>query len=65
MMHGFLPLPPDFMMDVISGQVPKDWKAQHPDFTAESLFKYWTDLLAKGKPDFLLSGDRNASEQCT
>jgi hypothetical protein len=44
--HGIVcpPLvnPPDFMMDVISGQVPDGYRAAHPDFTADSLFGMWT-----------------------
>ncbi len=30
------------MMDVISGQVPDRFRADHPEFTADSLFGYWT-----------------------
>ena len=29
------------MMDVISGQVPDRFRADHPEFTAESLFGFW------------------------
>jgi hypothetical protein len=31
----------DFMMDVISGQVPDRFRADHPEFTADSLFGLW------------------------
>lgn len=31
----------DFMMDVISGQVPDRFRADHPEFTSDSLFGFW------------------------
>jgi hypothetical protein len=31
----------DFMMDVIAGQLPAEYKAAHPDFSPDSLFASW------------------------
>ncbi|RYY34218.1 hypothetical protein EON62_03490, partial [archaeon] len=33
--------PADFMLDVVGGDVPPDWKAAHPEFTPTSLFSLW------------------------
>ena len=53
------------MMDVISGQVPDDWRRQHPDFDSETLFKQWNDMLASGRPQLRLDGTRISGEHCT
>jgi hypothetical protein len=35
---------------VTAGDVPVDWKRAHPDFTPQTLFKYWTDYPHKESP---------------
>ena len=33
--------PADFMLDVVGGDVPREWRALHPDWTPASLFDAW------------------------
>ena len=34
-------------MHAAAGDVPADWKQQHPEFTPQTLFKYWQDYPHK------------------